>query len=475
MWAEATQLWRWTSADCVVVRYVRLDGPEYRSAAGVRVLYYPDGRPCWPANMYLACKLTSAPIRIGTLNVYACELSHLIRFVFQHGLRYEDFTNDVVHRFSRALVGQTRPHDRSVKRRGGRCVNAILRRTIDFLTWYSASFLDRALVGLPEQGCFVTVIPKTFRRDKRLVAYLWHSAMVPNDIPKKVKPIARRVYQQLLDACPSLAKSRLVVNRTRLLLKVFADTGARRVEVSNIEVQDIYDALRHPASKLRLMTAKREQGAERLVPIPKETLYAAQGYIERVRALHLARLTKLGRLKSNPPWLFLAERGTQLHVNSINCDLSRLRRKAGIAEAAAAHMFRHRWITIQVVERLKDFIGKRLPMDVAVTLLSRVASITGHRSIDSLWIYIDLAFDELGIWNTAKDLVWLRFNLEAAQREVREIFLAHEDGSIPTAEETKRLDRILTDLLQDVPDDAIEKLRRFAPLSQALSMRAERP
>jgi hypothetical protein len=67
-------------------------------------------------------------------------------------------------------------------------------------------------------------------------------------------------------------------------------------------------------------------------------------------------------------------------------------------------MFRHRFITYEVTAHLKEFIenaGKSRQMMTDIdyeSILKRVSAKTGHGSVQSLWHYIDLAWEELGVW-----------------------------------------------------------------------------
>ncbi len=65
-------------------------------------------------------------------------------------------------------------------------------------------------------------------------------------------------------------------------------------------------------------------------------------------------------------------------------------------------------------------------MDYVHVVLTKVASITGHRQITSLLPYIDLAFQEMGIWDTSEQVLELRSKAEAAYRKIQ--ILMHDVG-----------------------------------------------
>jgi hypothetical protein len=95
------------------------------------------------------------------------------------------------------------------------------------------------------------------------------------------------------------------------------------------------------------------------------------------------------------------------------------------------------------------------------TILTKVASMTGHKNIESLWVYIDLAFEEMGIWDTAESVINMRLNAESAHRELCEIKSIHKDGSNLTKEELKHIDQLLYDLLNNIKPKNIRSNKRI--------------
>jgi len=106
--------------------------------------------------------------------------------------------------------------------------------------------------------------------------------------------------------------------------------------------------------------------------------------------------------------LFLSEDGHPIKKTSIEKDFERLVKAAGLKDTQAClSMFRHRFITMEVIVHLKEFMtagAKTMQMMTRVdyeSILKRVATKTGHGSVESLWHYIDLAWDEIGVWGGA--------------------------------------------------------------------------
>lgn len=469
------QLWGRTDDRCELVFYAHRAGAPAWTFGDVRVLFWPHGHPCWPANMYVASLLKRGRT-VGTVNCAAAELSLFLKFLHGQRKRFDEVGDSDLHAFSQVLVSEPHRFALQSRRRGGRQINKVIRRALNFLAWYEALFpQERLLVGEHGTGAKVTVEERKLYKKDIEVAYLWHDSMVSEDVPRDVKPMARDVLLSLLHVCQKFAKRSFVRARARAMLKLLADTGARRSEIVSIKVDLILEAARKGSTKLLLRTAKRGDWMGREVPIPRSTLDAVVSYIEVERKHHVRSLIKSRKLGRDPGWLFLALSGDQLDTETITQDIARLRRIANVSERATAHMLRHRWITIQVIERLKAYVGHRLPLDVATTILTKVASLTGHKKLGSLWKYIDLAFDEMGIWDTAEAVINMRINAEAAHRELAEIREVHKGGTPLGRKEIHRIDELLTDLLTHVKPEFVEVASRRVDLQRSLGTYMGRP
>jgi hypothetical protein len=65
---------------------------------------------------------------------------------------------------------------------------------------------------------------------------------------------------------------------------------------------------------------------------------------------------------------------------------------------SAPQSIRHRYITLQVMDRIKRLrtVGV-LGVEAASTVLAQVASLSGHSSPSSMWDYIDWAYQEMAV------------------------------------------------------------------------------
>jgi site-specific recombinase XerD len=140
-------------------------------------------------------------------------------------------------------------------------------------------------------------------------------------------------------------------------------------------------------------------------------------FVRVARAKLIDDLTTRGVIAFDPGYLFLTNRGRPIDPETVTQDFHRLKRAAGIKGKASGHMLRHRWITLQVTERINAYATKRLPVDIGTTLLTKVASLTGHSLISSLKPYLHLATEELSIWDKGEQNFDDRSERDARDRQ----------------------------------------------------------
>lgn len=98
--------------------------------------------------------------------------------------------------------------------------------------------------------------------------------------------------------------------------------------------------------------------------------------------------------KNDHGFVFISQTtGKPLQVNTITQELYQLRKAAGIAEQACAHMFRHAFISklfiaLKEQHQIENLDGFRAVLLDVEGLLSEILQWTGHSSIESLMVYI---------------------------------------------------------------------------------------
>lgn len=201
---------------------------------------------------------------------------------------------------------------------------------------------------------------------------------------------------------------------------------------------DIFKAMKE-GKGLEIRTSKRRGNPTRVVPIPEETLRHLADYLEVHRELQIRRLRRRERAFEDEGWAFCTRTGGQLAPESVTQLFGDLRAIAGMSERATAHMLRHRYITLQVVHRLRQLRGSRsIGVEAMSTILSRVASLSGHAILSSLWGYVDWAYDEIAASSASPQ------EIDEARGIVQEMIAKFEiDGDTEVLTSLKKVEAIL--------------------------------
>jgi integrase len=433
---ERQQLWCFADSECQIP-IIGSDGKggKRRKCNKAPVMHWPDSSVCWPVTSWLLSKykrLSTKSARGSSAGTYASLLSHLVRFVYKKNISFGDLNDNHLYDWAEQLRTETDHRNGLFRRRRNSQIGRIMRRGLNFLQWYQDSFLylpDRALVGTKAEHAQIKISQKQGQRGRFKFGYIDHPSIPKDDVPQDVKPISHSVITALYDAVPKSTKSSYVQKRRQQLLRLLEATGGRRIEISELQCFDIESA--YETAKLRMRVAKSQRERYREVPVDKEWIEPICFFIRLHRKKLVKRLIGEGKIDKDPGHLFLSETdGQPLSEETITSEVSALRRIAGIDEKVCAHMFRHRFITLQVIYRLKGFIGQELPMDTAHVILTKVASLTGHKNPISLMPYIDLAFQEMGAWDTAEKVLTMRSKAEADYRKIQTLEQDVANGKI---------------------------------------------
>jgi integrase len=445
--SDIKQLWSFTTDKCVIAAYGTIHGIKKRVCKNAPVMEWPDGTVCWPVTSWLLDKykrISTKSARGGSAGTYASLLSSFVRFCYKNKIAFVDINDDHFFQWAEALRNER--NEKAFKRRNNTQIGRIMRKAIEFLIWYQDNQLfDKIIVGTKADGAQLKITFKEGQRGKFKFTYIDHPAIPKNDVAEEVKPISHSVITKLYDSIHLFGKAPFIRKRLQQQLRILEATGGRRIEISKITVDDIYRALK--TERLRMYTAKSQTDKYRVVPVPKMWIEPIIVFIEGHRKKLVAKLIANDKLVSDPGHLFIsATTGQPLSEETLTSEMSKLRRIAGIDEKTCGHMFRHRFITLQVIYRLKAYVGQALPMDVAKVILTKVASITGHKDPMSLMPYIDLAFQEMGVWDTAEKVLHLKSKTEAALRQVQTFTQDVIDGKL----RGKKLVDLVTQTLQGI-------------------------
>ena len=350
------------------------------------MLFWPSGRVCWEANTYLIW-LRKQGRQTPSVNTYASEISLFIRFLARAELTFLEVRDDTLIDFADWLQMRNRS--------SGRHINRILLRAIDMLQWLQRIVVRSNLVDEVGKGAQVGVTVSYVKKDGFLRRHFRHAAMLPSESRRVVRPTSMDVLNSLLAACENSAQSSFCVSRNRAIVVLLADSGIRREELVWVTCADVVNALQE-GGRLQIRTSKKSGNPKRVVPLPEATLQHLTNHLEVHRALQIRRIKRNNPTFNDEGWAFCTRTGSQMAPATVTQLFGDLRTRAKISERATAHMLRHRYITLQIVHRLKQLRGSRsIGVEAMSTILSRVASLTGHARLSSLWTYVDWAYDEM--------------------------------------------------------------------------------
>ena len=144
--------------------------------------------------------------------------------------------------------------------------------------------------------------------------------------------------------------------RRQNTLRLLEATGGRRIELPNLTIEDIERA--HKTGKLTLWTAKQNSYKTREIPIHRGWLEPISIFMDTHRRRLVKGLLEESIIEKDSGYLLLSSKGEKISEETITREVNKLAKIAGINEKACPHMFRHRFITIQVATRLKEY-GKQ--------------------------------------------------------------------------------------------------------------------
>jgi site-specific recombinase XerD len=242
------------------------------------------------------------------------------------------------------------------------------------------------------------------------------------------------------------------------MIKLLEITGGRRSEVAALTIESVYQASRMQEPMLKLMTAKKKGGREefRYVPIFSHDVAFLLEFIEKNRR-RIVRTT-CGNEHDDGYVLISETTGRKLQPNTITQELSILAKAAGIKEKSCPHMFRHRFITKLFValieqhqfENTDDF--RRALLDTE-TIKQKIQQWTGHTSLSSLDIYINLAFEEATNFKKTYNIVSTRRAVDSLKTSLAQLQLELRNGASPIEASQQLL------ILVNAFDEDLERLQ----------------
>lgn len=432
-------------------------------AHDIPALEWPDGTWCLPANVYmleLFQRGLSRKNRGGTLHTYATNISHFLRYCFENKINLPNLTDNEFAFFIKTLQGERRTNQPEIRARDANSVIAIGRNCLDFLASIGRLYQDDNFIGpkgqiRAEQKEFEIKQDGSRRGRSKLIRKYWHHRAFPTADPKNRRlPISSDIVARLRNAVHSASRSIYQRKRRYVMLKLLEVTGGRRSEVAALTVDSVYQALRMPEPMLKLMTAKRPGGREeyRYVPISSHDVAFLREFIEKNRR-RIVRTTC--GLEHDDDYVLVSEKtGRKLQPNSITQEIATLARAAGIKEKSCPHMFRHRFITklfVALIEQheFENADSFRRALLDTETIKQKIQQWTGHTSISSLDVYINLAFEEVTHFKSTYNIVNTRRIVNSLKGTLKQLQAELRSGVSPT-EISSRLDTLIGAFEEDL-------------------------
>lgn len=359
-------------------------------------IVYPDGSSCYIANMYLL-ELEEKNRSIHSIKQYASNINYLVNFCFEKNIDFLKLNEDYLIDFSYKLRKETDINNPLKRIRNSNTLNNIIRTNLDFLN-FIGHFHDNPNFIFNNIGAKTN--SKNIKNGELSVEISsWTHKCLESPSPKKTRiPISKEVIDKLYEAVVKKNSSKFLQQRRIIMLRLLESTGARAGEIALIKINDVLEAFNNDGY-MKIITLKRKNANSfRYVYIDLSDLNLIKNYINFYRKKIIKKTVGLDK---DHNYLFINEQNGEKSFDTvISNDVNVLRKIANIEGQACAHMFRHRFITKQFINLIKQYKCEnqdefRKALLDTNTLKQKIQQMTGHKNLNSLDVYIDLAFNEL--------------------------------------------------------------------------------
>ncbi|PPD54032.1 MAG: hypothetical protein CTY12_03975 [Methylotenera sp.] len=433
-----------------------------KEAGSIPMISWPDGSWCLQANVYmldLYYRGLSRKNKGGTLLTYAANISHLLRYIFNNKFDLAKLTDNQFSLFIKTLQAEKRGGDQpSVSVRDSNSVIAIGRNCLDFLATVGRLYQDENFVSpngqiRAEQKEFSLKQDSSRRSQGKLIRKFWHHRAFPSPSPKhKRLPISTVNVEKLRQIIQTESNTHFQRKRRYVMLKLLEITGGRRSEVAALTCNSVYQASK--TNMLEILTAKRSGGREefRFIPIASHDVAFLIEFIEKNRR-SVIRST-CGNKNDDGCLLISQTSGLGLRANTITQEIATLSQAAGITEKSCPHMFRHRFITklfVALIEQHKfeNVDSFRRALLDTERIKQIVQQWTGHSNLESLDIYIHLAFDEIANFKDTYNIVNTKRVVQSFKGTLNQIQIELKNGG-QLIEISERLNKLVEEFQEDL-------------------------
>lgn len=429
-------------------------------ASNTPFITYDDGTPCFEANMYMHEQLElvrSRRMNGGTLNTYAKQIHHIVRFCYKNKLRFSQLTDSTFTLFVQGLQGERDKFGELV--RTNNHLIEIAQRCLYFLLFVQKCHDLDNFIGEGNENAIRTIL-KTNQltiegfKHRKEVKTITHVCIPTKDAVKKKFPVsegdALKVWNYI--KTQNNREKRL---RDIALYQCLEELGARVSEVHLITVKDIDNAMRSGANPhLTISTLKQDDDSSRSIPITSALLTDIKQYINKVRKKIIKRT--LGKKKDHGYLFVSLTTGRALQSATLTRYMNKWKHELGIEGELHPHLYRHAFIT----NKLKEIILQHKDITSAdkfrehllhtETFKRQLQQWTGHTQLYSLDIYINLIFADLHGYSATYNAVQLKGSVEIVKRQVQGVKQQLKSKEVTVTEGMLLIEQTLSAFEKDI-------------------------
>lgn len=394
-----------------------------KAKSSFALMVWPNGKPCVLVNTWL-CDVSSRTTG-QTCKQYCVNITPLIRYCGTKNVNLVDFSDEHLNDLSLSLTGEKTAAGGRKKQNNQ--VNAVIDTILIFYIWLrdvGSPFEYGHLIGLVGQSCNITVTTATNRFGQLCYKHEAHVEKSADLHEKHAMPdstisiLEDQVFLESVshgerggnanrvdaDTEGSRALQIYLLERRNFSMWMFKRTGLRPAELCLMPWAENKNVLE--TNVLRIPTKKRrtESLALRVFKVSSDAALSVDYYL-KAREAFLSFLRANGDRSSYGDVMLLTLDGGNLSAASLTRDFSRVVKRAGLADVRAClSMFRHRFITKEILLHLREIFGTKtlsrasISPPVIRSIQERIRKKTGHGLGDSIWTYFDTVFDMIELW-----------------------------------------------------------------------------
>lgn len=437
-------------------------------ASDTPFITYDNGLPCYEANLYMHQLLVTAKsrrVKGGTLRTYANQIIHLVRFCFRNETSFSQLTDATFTLFIRGLQAERNAYG-ELKRSNNQIIS-IAQRCLQFLQFVSLFHDLDNFIGQDKKNAIRIKIKKysiniAGQTKKKYAEVLMHSSIPTPDAVKRKLPVSN---ESALKVWNFIQNQGCYEKRVRdiALYQCMEQLGARVTELHLITVEDVNQALKlstNPSIKLTNLKRK-DQNSARSLPITAALLTDINQYT-KVRRKVLKRTQKAAKSKGLKPiddhgYLFISlTTGKPLQSSTLSTYLNQWKKKLGIRGELHPHLYRHAFIT----NKLKELILQHKELNSAddfkkhflnsESFKLELQQWTGHKNIQSLDTYINLAFSDINGYSKAYKSIQLKDSVVLVKRQISRLKKQLKKREVTVTQATVMMEEILSAFEDDI-------------------------